>query len=184
MSNSPRAQHGHGSGSGRRTTPATRSPGRRSLPGGARRTRPSDSCPSTRRSDPGGGAPCSPARISWSVPHTPSASISTSSSPSLGCGSGSVVSSARRGGPDVTVMASTLAQLGRGLPSGKVSAQGSPRVVVVGGGFAGLQVVRALRGAPVEVTLVDRNNYPLFQPLSYQVATGALSPAEIAEPLR
>jgi NADH dehydrogenase len=65
-----------------------------------------------------------------------------------------------------------------------MSAQGGHRVVVVGGGFAGVQAVRALRGAPVEVTLVDRNNYHLFQPLSYQVATGALSPAEIAEPLR
>jgi NADH:quinone reductase (non-electrogenic) len=58
------------------------------------------------------------------------------------------------------------------------------RVVVVGGGFAGLQVVRGLRGADVDVTLVDRQNYSLFQPLVYQVATGALSPAEIAAPLR
>ena len=58
------------------------------------------------------------------------------------------------------------------------------RVVVVGGGFAGLQVVRGLRRAPVEVTLVDRQNYMLFQPLVYQVATGSLSPAEIATPLR
>jgi NADH dehydrogenase len=58
------------------------------------------------------------------------------------------------------------------------------RVVVVGGGFGGLQAVRGLRRAPVEVTLVDRQNYTLFQPLVYQVATGALSPAEIAPPLR
>ena len=58
------------------------------------------------------------------------------------------------------------------------------RVVVVGGGFAGLQAVRGLRRAPVEVTLVDRQNYMLFQPLVYQVATGGLSPAEIAMPLR
>ena len=58
------------------------------------------------------------------------------------------------------------------------------RVVIVGGGFAGLQAVRGLRRAPVEVTLVDRQNYTLFQPLVYQVATGALSPAEIAVPLR
>jgi NADH dehydrogenase len=57
-------------------------------------------------------------------------------------------------------------------------------VVVVGGGFGGLQAARALRRAPVEVTLVDRQNYTLFQPLVYQVATGALSPAEIAAPLR
>ena len=60
----------------------------------------------------------------------------------------------------------------------------SHRVVVVGGGFAGLQAVRGLRRAPVDVTLVDRQNYTLFQPLVYQVATGALSAAEIAAPLR
>ncbi len=61
----------------------------------------------------------------------------------------------------------------------------SHRVVVVGGGFGGLQAVKALHGAPVEVTLVDRNNYfHLFQPLTYQVAAGALWPDEIAKPLR
>src|SRR5205814_2927735 len=58
------------------------------------------------------------------------------------------------------------------------------RVVVVGGGFGGLQSTLALRRAPVEVTLVDRRNFHLFQPLTYQVATGALSPGEIAYPLR
>jgi NADH:ubiquinone reductase (H+-translocating) len=58
------------------------------------------------------------------------------------------------------------------------------RVVVVGGGFGGLQVVRRLRRAPVEITLIDRRNFHLFQPLAYQVATGALSSAEIAAPLR
>ena len=58
------------------------------------------------------------------------------------------------------------------------------RVVVVGGGFGGLQVVRHLRRAPVSITLVDRQNYMLFQPLAYQVATGALSAAEITNPLR
>ena len=52
------------------------------------------------------------------------------------------------------------------------------RIVVVGGGFAGLTLVRALRGAPVDVTLVDRRNFHLFQPLLYQVATGGLSPGE------
>ena len=57
-------------------------------------------------------------------------------------------------------------------------------VVVVGGGFGGLQAVSKLRRAPVEVTLVDRRNFHLFQPLAYQVATGALSPGEIAYPLR
>src|SRR5437762_3167364 len=58
------------------------------------------------------------------------------------------------------------------------------RVVVVGGGFGGLQAVTKLRRAPVEVTLVDRRNFHLFQPLTYQVATGALSPGEITYPLR
>jgi NADH:quinone reductase (non-electrogenic) len=56
--------------------------------------------------------------------------------------------------------------------------------VVVGGGFGGIQAVLRLRRAPVEVTLVDRRNFHLFQPLTYQVATGALSPGEIAYPLR
>jgi NADH dehydrogenase len=57
-------------------------------------------------------------------------------------------------------------------------------VVVVGGGFGGLQAALKLRRAPVEVTLVDRRNFHLFQPLTYQVASGALSPGEIAYPLR
>lgn len=59
-----------------------------------------------------------------------------------------------------------------------------PRVVVVGGGFGGLRVVDGLRGAPVDVVLIDRCNFHFFQPLSYQVATGALSPGEVAYPLR
>ncbi|MDE3189408.1 MAG: NAD(P)/FAD-dependent oxidoreductase [Acidobacteriota bacterium] len=58
------------------------------------------------------------------------------------------------------------------------------RVVVVGGGFGGLQATLGLRHADVDVTLVDRRNFHLFQPLTYQVATGALSPGEIAYPLR
>jgi NADH:quinone reductase (non-electrogenic) len=58
------------------------------------------------------------------------------------------------------------------------------RVVIVGGGFGGLTAARALRRAPVDITLVDRRNFHLFQPLLYQVATGALSPANIAAPLR
>jgi len=61
---------------------------------------------------------------------------------------------------------------------------GAHRVVIVGGGFGGLQAAVGLRRAPVEVTLVDRRNFHLFQPLTYQVATGALSPGDIAYPLR
>jgi len=56
-------------------------------------------------------------------------------------------------------------------------------VVVIGRGFAGLQAVRELRTAYAEVTLVDRRNFHLFQPLPYQVATGSLSPGEIAQDL-
>ncbi|HOX26053.1 MAG TPA: NAD(P)/FAD-dependent oxidoreductase [Candidatus Krumholzibacteria bacterium] len=59
-----------------------------------------------------------------------------------------------------------------------------PRVVIVGGGFGGLNAAKVLGGAPVDVALFDRTNYHLFQPLLYQVATAALSPAEIAEPIR
>jgi NADH:ubiquinone reductase (H+-translocating) len=58
------------------------------------------------------------------------------------------------------------------------------RVVIVGGGFGGLQATLGLRNTDAEVTLVDRRNFHLFQPLSYQVATGALSPGEVAHPLR
>ena len=58
------------------------------------------------------------------------------------------------------------------------------RVVIIGGGFGGLSAALELKRAPVDVTLIDRCNYHLFQPLLYQVATGALSPANIASPLR
>src|SRR6266404_2622571 len=61
---------------------------------------------------------------------------------------------------------------------------GKSRVIVVGGGFGGLSAAQALKSAPVDVTLIDRRNYHLFQPLLYQVATGSLSPGEIAAPLR
>ena len=59
-----------------------------------------------------------------------------------------------------------------------------PRVVIVGAGFAGLEAARALRRAPVAVTVVDRRNHHLFQPLLYQVATAALNPSDISAPIR
>jgi len=59
-----------------------------------------------------------------------------------------------------------------------------PRVVIVGSGFGGLYAARALAGAPVSVTLIDKRNYHLFRPLLYQVATGLLSADEISGPLR
>src|SRR5215470_13481694 len=58
------------------------------------------------------------------------------------------------------------------------------KVIIIGGGFGGLSAAQALKSAPVDVTLIDRRNYHLFQPLLYQVATGSLSPGEIASPLR
>src|SRR5205085_7608028 len=58
------------------------------------------------------------------------------------------------------------------------------KVVILGGGFGGLAAAQKLKRAPVDVTLIDRRNYHLFQPLLYQVATGSLSPGEIAAPLR
>src|SRR5579884_49803 len=58
------------------------------------------------------------------------------------------------------------------------------RVVIVGGGFGGLLAARGLKRADVQVTLVDRQNFFLFQPLAYQVATGSLSSVEVAFPLR
>src|SRR6187455_1906353 len=69
-------------------------------------------------------------------------------------------------------------------PTGEVARQ-PHRVVVVGGGFAGLYAARSLGIDPeVRLTLVDRRNFHLFQPLLYQVATGALSPGDVAAPLR
>ncbi|MGD8804936.1 MAG: FAD-dependent oxidoreductase, partial [Chloroflexota bacterium] len=63
-------------------------------------------------------------------------------------------------------------------------ASGKPHVVIVGGGFGGLYAAKALSGADVDVTLIDKRNFHLFQPLLYQVATGGLSPGDIASPLR
>jgi NADH dehydrogenase len=60
----------------------------------------------------------------------------------------------------------------------------APHVVIIGGGFGGIAAARALKRAPVRLTLIDRRNHHLFQPLLYQVATAALNPADIASPIR
>src|SRR2546428_10345017 len=66
----------------------------------------------------------------------------------------------------------------------RMSSMREPRVAILGGGFGGLNAAKALRGGPVQVTLIDRRNHHLFQPLLYQVATAALSPSDIAAPIR
>src|SRR5215216_5975345 len=76
-----------------------------------------------------------------------------------------------------------------GMPDATGAGGGAPeagrhRVVIVGGGFGGLFAARVLKRAPVDVTLVDRVNHHLFQPLLYQVATGILSEGQIAPPIR
>ena len=58
------------------------------------------------------------------------------------------------------------------------------KIVIIGGGFGGLMAAKALKGNNDEITLIDRTNYHLFQPLLYQVATAALSPGDIALPIR
>lgn len=83
--------------------------------------------------------------------------------------------------------ASTLAPAPRSAAPAATAvrpAAAQPRIVIVGAGFGGLAATTALRRAPVEVTVIDRRNHHLFQPLLYQVATAGLSPADIAQPIR
>ncbi len=96
-------------------------------------------------------------------------------------------------GPSETRLVVTVASLHPALRRVKVVpvmsqvSSGAPRrqqVVVVGAGFGGLEAVRRLRDCPVDITVIDRRNYHLFQPLLYQVAAAALSPADIAWPIR
>src|SRR5262245_15320840 len=63
-------------------------------------------------------------------------------------------------------------------------AMAEPHVIIIGGGFGGLDAARELEDAPVQITQLDRHNYHLFQPLLYQVATASLSPGDIASPIR
>jgi NADH:ubiquinone reductase (H+-translocating) len=80
-------------------------------------------------------------------------------------------------GPSNLLSARTVETVGR-------TSAGRHRVVIIGGGFGGLRAAKALQSAPVEITLIDRTNHHLFQPLLYQVATGVLSPGQIAPALR
>src|SRR6201987_1715906 len=66
------------------------------------------------------------------------------------------------------------------VPGGPVR----PRIVIVGGGFAGIATAKALRHCDIDVTLIDRRNHHIFQPLLYQVATSVLAPSDVAAPIR
>ena len=123
MSHSPTAQFGHGTGSGRRTMPTTRSPSRNALAVPGSMTRPSDSWPSTSRALPGGAQPYLPSTISTSVPHTPTAIASTSTDPSRGSGSGMSSRLALPGVCGRTVMAfkSILSATSVGEPKTRVA---------------------------------------------------------------
>jgi NADH dehydrogenase len=81
-------------------------------------------------------------------------------------------------------MAKTFGSAGMKKTSTDLSHATLPHVVIVGGGFGGLATAKALRNAPVRITLIDRRNHHLFQPLLYQVATAVLPPGNIAAPIR
>src|ERR1044071_6560157 len=108
ISHSPTAQKRHGTGSGRRTMPTTRSPARIPASAGACSTMPSDSWPRTRRSRPGGGQPYFPSMISMSVPQTPTARVRTRTVPSAAGGSGTSSRRAESATPGRTVSARNL----------------------------------------------------------------------------
>ena len=117
MSHSPTAQLGHGTASGRRTMPTTRSPFFSPALGPGSSTRPSDSCPSTSRECPEGAQPYLPSAISASVPQTPTAMASTRTEPSRGSGSGMSSSLAVPGLPGSTVIALMHRPPGRRPPA-------------------------------------------------------------------
>jgi len=70
------------------------------------------------------------------------------------------------------------------VTDGFLNPEQRPKVVIVGGGFGGLEAAKGLARSPVQITLLDRQNHHCFQPLLYQVATAALSPADVAWPIR
>jgi NADH dehydrogenase len=71
-----------------------------------------------------------------------------------------------------------------GMSASRESRRGQSRIVIVGGGFAGIAAAKALRHCDAEVTVIDRRNHHIFQPLLYQVATAVLAPSEVAAPIR
>jgi NADH dehydrogenase len=81
-------------------------------------------------------------------------------------------------------MTATISESATTAPPIATASTGRPRIVVVGGGFGGLAAARALRNAPADVTVIDRTNHHLFQPLLYQVATATLAPSDITAPIR
>src|SRR5580704_4715105 len=81
-------------------------------------------------------------------------------------------------------MSEASAVSGPQAPSSPPSDHSQPRIVIVGGGFAGVAAARALRRCEAEILLIDRRNHHIFQPLLYQVATAVLAPSEIAAPIR
>jgi NADH dehydrogenase len=95
-----------------------------------------------------------------------------------------IVAAGSTGSRDPSCLRSERGHDGSKDMSGTASTQSRPRVVILGGGFAGLEGARALRREPVDITLIDRRNHHLFQPLLYQVATAALNPSNIAAPIR
>jgi NADH dehydrogenase len=86
--------------------------------------------------------------------------------------------------PDRSVRAAGPATSYEKLPAVERLARRRPRIVIVGAGWGGLTLARRLRSTPVDVTLIDRNNYRVFSPLVYQVAAGILSPGDIAPSVR
>src|SRR5262245_40480662 len=80
--------------------------------------------------------------------------------------------------------ATAIMKVSTEVSGGSTRSPQAPHVVIIGGGFGGLFAARAFQGAAVRVTLIDRHNYHLFQPLLYQVATASLSPGDIASPIR